>query len=180
VIRRLLPYLDFLAFVPLAVLLAVVRNHDAQFPERWAYAYFYAFWPALAFGAIGFAYFPRSEKLWLGNNVWLAILGALTHAQAWPQLRVLASAFQESGGFVITAVIGLAACILAPGSFVGAPRSSSRGARYAWLLTVVAAGVATLSFFNQGTRSLSVAVPVVLFVGTRIALTRHLRTSGEA
>src|SRR5688500_7263988 len=90
---------DMLAFVPLLVFLSVTNFHRAEFPARWAYAYFYAFVPALIFAGIALAIFPRCAKLWLGTNVWFAMLGALTLLKAWSMLELLGKTFQESGGF---------------------------------------------------------------------------------
>ncbi len=179
VIRRSLTYANILAFIPTAIFLATVQYHDARFPDRWAYAFYYAFAPAIVFAACALAVFPRSDKLWLGTNLWFVLLGALTTGQAWEPLELLAGAFKESGGFVTTALIGLIASVAAPGSFVGA-RQSAMGSRYAWLQTGIACAVATLSYLTQGTRALSVTVPVITFMASAYLLRRKLRNAGEA
>lgn len=161
------------------VFTATLQYHEAKFPDRWAYAFLYTFAPAMAFSIAALAVFPRCEKLWLGTNLWFTLLGALSAARAWGPLEFLAATFKESGGFVTTAAVGLAACLAAPGSFVGAA-ASAKGARYAWLLTAIAVAAALLSYFNQGTRLFSIAVPVVIFVGSGFVLRYLLRRASEA
>lgn len=178
-VHRLLRYLGFLAFVPLSVFLATLQFHDAKYPDRWAYAFLYAFVPAVLFSFAALAIFTRCDKLWLGSNLWFSVLGALSAAQAWGPLEFLATSFKESGGFILTAVIGVIACVAAPGSFLGVPRSA-RGAKYAWLLTAIAITVAAVSYLAQGTRHLSITVPVVAFLAANYVLRRLLRRAGEA
>jgi hypothetical protein len=177
--HRFLYYFGFLAFVPLLVVLTTVQYHGAKFPDRWAYGFYYALAPAVFCSAAALAAFHRCDKLWLGTNLWFALLGTLTALQAWGPLELLATAFKESGGFVTTAAVGIVACIAAPGSFVGAS-GSPRGARFAWLLTGIACVVAVLSYFTQGTRTLSITVPAVVFVGSAFGLRRLLQSSSEA
>jgi hypothetical protein len=123
--------------------------------------------------------FSRCDKLWLGTNLWFSLVGALSFIQAWGPLELLAGTFKESGGFVTTAAIGVAACVTVPGSFVGAPRTG-RAARYAWVLTGVAIAMAVLSYFAQGTRLLSITVPVFIFIASNFILRHLLRRAGEA
>jgi hypothetical protein len=170
---------NFLAFLPTAVFLATVQYHQAPFPERWAYAFYYAFVPAVLFAAFGLAQFLHSDKLWLGTNLWFSVLGSLTAVKAWNVLEVLAGAFKESGGFIATAAMGLIAGLVAPGSFVGV-RQSKLASRYAWWLAGVACAASTLSYFTQGTRTLSITVPVLVFIACNLAVRRALRRAGEA
>ena len=179
VVHRLLRYISFLAFVPLSVFLVTLQFHEAKYPDRWAYAFLYTFVPAVVLSVAALAIFRRCDKLWLGSNLWFSLLGSLSAAQAWGPLEFLATSFKESGGFVLTAVIGVIACVVAPGSFVGVARSA-KGAQYAWLLTAIAITVAAVSYFAQGTRHLSITVPVVVFLGSNYVLRRLLRRAGAA
>ena len=170
--RRALTILDFFAFVPLLVFLAVAEFHPARFPDRWVYAYSNTFLPAMAFAAIGFAVFGRSGKVWLGTNVWFAVLGFLAIVRAWGPLKVLGYTFQESGGFVATACIGAISCVVAPGSFIGAAEASPRNQMLAICLAAIAALAAVVSYLNQGNRIMSIMLPIVLFSGATYWLRR--------
>jgi hypothetical protein len=177
--HRFLYYFNFLAFVPLLIFTTSVQSHGAKFPDRWAYAFLYTFAPSVVFSVSALAVFTRCDKLWLGTNLWFALLGALALSRAWGPLELLGTMFKESGGFVTTAIIGFVSCVAAPGSFMGASRSG-RSARYAWLLTGIAVATAAISYFNQGVRLISIAVPIVVFLGSAIVLRRLLRSSSEA
>jgi hypothetical protein len=167
---------DLFAFVPLLIFLGVTNFHPADFPARWAYAYFYTFVPALVFTAIAIAVFPACGKLWLGTNAWFAVLGALTVLKAWPTLELLGKTFQESGGFVTTAAICCVTAAVSPGSLIGAPALAVGEARRHALLLVGAAVVgAAVSYLMQGTRLLSITLPVVLFVGATWYMRRNIR-----
>jgi len=175
---RFLYYVGFFAFIPLVVVLMTAQYHPAKLPDRWAYAFYYAFIPSVIFSFAALALFRRCDKLWLGTNLWFAVLGALSASKAWGPLELLANAFKESGGFVVTAAIGVVAYVLAPGSFIGGD-GSARSAHDAWRLTAVACTVAVLSYLTQGTRTLSITLPAVLFVGVAWLLRRRRRAAGE-
>jgi hypothetical protein len=177
--HRFLYYFNYLAFVPLLVFTTTVQYHGAKFPDRWAYAFLYAFAPSVVFSIAALAVFIRCDKLWLGTNLWFALLGAFAFSRAWGPLDLLGNTFRESGGFVTTAIIGLVSCVAAPGSFICASRSV-RSARYAWLLTGIAVAAAAISYFNQGMRMISIAVPVVIFLGSAFVFRRLLQNSKEA
>ena len=177
-VAKILYYVGFFAFIPLVVVLTTVQYHPAKLPDRWAYAFYYAFIPSVIFSFAALALFRRCDKLWLGTNLWFALLGTLSASKAWGPLELLANAFKESGGFVVTAAVGVVACLVAPGSFVGG-QGSSRSAHDAWRLTAVACAVAVLSYLMQGTRTLSITLPAVLFVGVAWLLRRRRRAAGE-
>jgi hypothetical protein len=96
--HRFLYYFNYLAFVPLLVFTTTVQSHGAKFPDRWAYAFLYAFAPAVVFSISALAVFTRCDKLWLGTNLWFALLGALALSRAWGPLELLGTMFKESGG----------------------------------------------------------------------------------
>ncbi len=171
-----LHYFGLLAFIPLVVVLATAHYHPAKLPDRWAYAYYYAFGPSVIFSVAALVQFRRCDKLWLGTNLWFALLGALSASKAWGPLELLATEFKESGGFVVTAAIGIVACVVAPGSFIG-EQGSARSTNYAWRLTAVACAVAALSYFTQGARMFSITLPASVFVGVAWWLRRRLQSA---
>ena len=173
---------DYFAFVPLLLFLALIKFHTAEFPVRWAYAFLYTLVPALIFCSVGLISFRQCTQLWLGTNLWFALLGFLAVFRAWEPLRVLGTFFQESGGFALTALVGVFSTLVAPGSFIGAPPNPCPMAmRYSWLLVAVAVGGATVSFLSQGNRVLSITVPVVTFTVANFAIRRALtRRHAEA
>jgi hypothetical protein len=173
---------DFFAFVPLVLFLAVVKFHTAEFPVRWAYAFLYTFVPALMFCTVGLLSFRQCTQLWLGTNLWFAWLGLFAVFRAWEPLRLLGTHFQESGGFAVTALVGIFSTLFAPGSFIGAaPNPSPMAVSYSWLLVAVAVAGATVSFLSQGNRLLSITVPVVTFTVANFAMRRALaRRHAEA
>jgi membrane protein CcdC involved in cytochrome C biogenesis len=73
--RSQLKHVDIFAFLPLALFLAVAKYHTAEFPVRWAYAFLYTFVPALIFCVVGLLSFRQCTQLWLGTNLWFALLG---------------------------------------------------------------------------------------------------------
>jgi hypothetical protein len=163
--QSLLRRLDFFAFLPLVVFLATVQWHSVKFPDRWVYAYLYTLAPAVVFSALVFINFRACSKLWLGSNLWFALLGIFALFRAWVPLEFLGAGFQESGGFITTACIGIVSSFFAPGSFVGAP-SSDRGIarRFDWMLTLIAIGGAIVLYLNQGNRIISISIPVLGFL----------------
>jgi len=167
---------DVFAFIPLLVFLGVVRYHHIEFPTRWAYAYVYTFLPAFVFSVIAVLSFTTASKLWLGTNIWFAMLGFLALIKAWGPLEVLGTSFQESGGFVATALIGAVSTLFARGGFIGqsqAPTWLIR--RCSWWLVAAATASALLSFVAQGHRLWSIMLPVLLFMSASVILRRRLR-----
>lgn len=173
--NRYLRYIEFFSFAPLAVFFAIVEYHPAKFPDRWAYAYYYTFAPATFFALAGLLNFPRSAKLWLGTNVWFSLLGMFALTRSWELLESIGMTFQESGGFVATACIGVVSSVIAPGSFVGRVGGTMADKRYSWVLAMISVILALISFSNQGNRVISVLLPVVVFVSVSRVIGHFLR-----
>lgn len=157
-----------MAFAPLIIFMAILRLHPAPFPERWAHAYTYALLPALLFAIIAIVIFAQSDRLWLGLNAYFVFLGALASVGSWRALEVIGDGLKESGGFLVTCLVGLASIYLSRGGFIGASSAPEREVkRYSWILLAVAVAVFAFSYLNQGSRLWAIVVPVIVFIAAQ-------------